>query len=94
MAAVNSDPEKSFSALSEPQTNTEDEKKNYLVQQEPDADEVYTVAEQRKIIHKVDRRLLILMGLMQAVSFLDRANIANAAVAGYEFHSRLGTSGN
>lgn len=45
-------------------------------------DEEYTVAEQRKIIHKVDRRLLTVLGLMQAVSFLDRANMSNAAVAG------------
>lgn len=53
-----------------------------LIQQDPDADDEYSVSEQRKIIHKVDRRLLILLGFMQAVSFLDRANIANAAVAG------------
>jgi len=46
-------------------------------------DEEYTLAEQRKIIHKVDRRLLTVLGLMQAVSFLDRANMSNAAVAGY-----------
>lgn len=47
-----------------------------------DNDEVYDVAEQRRIIHKVDRRLLVILGLMQAVSFLDRANLANAAVSG------------
>ena len=46
-------------------------------------DEEFTQAEQRKIIHKVDRRLLVILGLMQAVSFLDRANMSNAAVAGY-----------
>lgn len=52
--------------------------------EEPDVDEdeQYSVAEQRKIIHKVDRRLLIILGLMQAVSFLDRANLSNAAIAG------------
>lgn len=49
---------------------------------DPDADEEFSYAEQRKIIHKVDRRLLIIAGLMQAVSFLDRANMSNAAVAG------------
>jgi 3-deoxy-D-arabino-heptulosonate 7-phosphate (DAHP) synthase len=46
-----------------------------------DEDEEYTVKEQRKIIHKVDRRLLVVLGLMQAVSFLDRANISNAEIA-------------
>lgn len=54
-----------------------------LQQQDPDADEEFSYAGQRKIVHKVDRRLLIIVGLMQAVSFLDRANMSNAAVAGY-----------
>ena len=58
-----------------------------LQQQDPDADEEFSYSEQRKIIHKVDRRLLIIVGLMQAVSFLDRANMSNAAVAGYAFPS-------
>jgi hypothetical protein len=79
---VKTDTEQPFPALSECQTYHEDEKVDYLIQQDPDADEEYTVAEQRNIIHKVDRRLLAILGLMQAVSFLDRANIANAAVAG------------
>lgn len=45
-------------------------------------DEEYTVKEQRKIVHKIDRRLLIILGCMQAVSFLDRANMSNANIAG------------
>jgi hypothetical protein len=68
--------------LSESWTCNEDEKVADLIQQDPDADDEYSVSEQRRIIRKVDRRLLILLGFMQAVSFLDRANIANAAVAG------------
>lgn len=55
-----------------------------------DDDEVYSYKEQRKIIHKVDRRLLIVLGLMQAVSFLDRANISNAAIAGMTAELGLG----
>lgn len=47
-----------------------------------DDDDEFPVPEQRQIIHKVDRRLLPVLGLMQAVSFLDRANMSNAAVAG------------
>ncbi|KAJ5528221.1 hypothetical protein N7513_012380 [Penicillium frequentans] len=87
---VASDAEAPLPALSQYQTNYEDEKIDFLVQEDPDADEEYTLAEQRKIIHKVDRRLLILLGLMQAVSFLDRANISNAAVAGMEAQLGLG----
>ncbi|KAJ4365837.1 hypothetical protein N0V83_008458 [Neocucurbitaria cava] len=50
--------------------------------QHVDDDHEYTLKEQRKIIHKIDRRLLPALGLMQAVSFLDRANMSNAAIAG------------
>lgn len=82
MATTASNAEKSPVPFSTCQTNDGDEKHVYFVQQDPDEDEEYTVAEQRKIIHRVDRRLLILLGSMQAVSFLDRANISNAAVAG------------
>lgn len=53
-----------------------------LEQQDPDADEEFSYTEQRKIIHKVGRRLFITVGPMQAVSFLDQANISTAAVTG------------
>lgn len=46
-------------------------------------DEEYSYKEQRKIIHKVDRRLLIVAGLLVAVSLMDRSNLGNAAIAGY-----------
>lgn len=59
-----------------------DEKQPIGEHVEVDNDDEFTLAEQRKIIHKVDRRLLTILGLMQAVSFLDRANMSNAAVAG------------
>lgn len=57
---------------------------------EVDDDEEFTLAEQRKIIHKIDRRLLIILGAMQAVSFLDRANMSNAAIAGMTKDLELG----
>lgn len=47
-----------------------------------DANEVYTRAEQRRIIRRVDFRLIFPLGLMLGASFLDRANIGNAAIAG------------
>ncbi|KAH8894801.1 MFS general substrate transporter [Thozetella sp. PMI_491] len=67
------------------------EKRDYLPP-DVDDDEEYTLPEQRKIIHKVDRRLLVLLGLMQAVSFIDRANVSNAAVAGMTAELQLGVS--
>jgi len=69
-----------------------DEKPSAAVQQDVDEDEEFTIAEQRKIIHKVDRRLLIILGAMQAVSFLDRANMSNAAIAGMTKDLALGVS--
>lgn len=52
----------------------------------PDADsqdEVeFTPAEQRKIIHKIDRRLVTTVGAMYCVSLMDRTNLSAAAIAG------------
>jgi hypothetical protein len=42
----------------------------------------FTPAEERKIIHKIDRRLVVLLGVMYCVSLMDRSNLANAKVAG------------
>ncbi|KAI8931665.1 hypothetical protein NX059_011312 [Plenodomus lindquistii] len=67
-----------------------DDPKKFDVEVDVEDDEEYTVAEQRRIIHKVDRRLLTVLGLMQGVSFLDRANMSNAAVAGMTKELHLG----
>ena len=42
----------------------------------------YTEEEVKKVIRKVDRRLIPLCGLMYCVSLLDRTNLSNAAIAG------------
>lgn len=42
----------------------------------------YTAEEIRKIVRKVDIRLIPLCGLMYCVSLLDRTNLSNAAIAG------------
>ncbi|KAL4894136.1 major facilitator superfamily domain-containing protein [Aspergillus ambiguus] len=41
-----------------------------------------TPAEGKKIIHKIDRRLITALGLMFAVSLMDRTNLAAANIAG------------
>lgn len=48
-----------------------------------DCDEEYTLQEQRKIIHRVDRRLVTMTGLAYCVSLMDRTNLSAAAIAGY-----------
>lgn len=42
-----------------------------------------TDREIRRIVHKIDRRLIPICGLMVAVSLLDRSNVSNANIAGY-----------
>ncbi|KAG2416571.1 hypothetical protein HFD88_007786 [Aspergillus terreus] len=58
-----------------------------------DYDEEYTYAEQRKIIHRIDRRLVTITGLAYCVSLMDRTNLSMAAVAGMtkELHLEVGT---
>lgn len=43
----------------------------------------FTDAEIKRIVRKVDIRLVPLCGLMYCVSLLDRTNLSNAAIAGY-----------
>ena len=48
-----------------------------------DDDLVYSYAEQRSIIHRVDRRLVTTCGLLYCFSIIDRGNLASASIAGY-----------
>jgi hypothetical protein len=45
-------------------------------------DEEYTPLEQRKIVHRVDRRLVLTCGVMYCISLMDRINLGQAAIAG------------
>ncbi|KAF9888500.1 hypothetical protein FE257_008607 [Aspergillus nanangensis] len=49
--------------------------------------------EQRKIISRIDRRLLPICGLITSVSLIDRTNVSNAAIAGMneDLHLDQGT---
>jgi len=47
-----------------------------------DYDPEYSLAEQRKIIHRVDRRLIATTGIMYCISLMDRTNLSAAAIAG------------
>lgn len=42
----------------------------------------FTPEEQKKIIHRVDRRLVLTLGFMYCVSLMDRTNTGIAAIAG------------
>ncbi len=47
-----------------------------------DKDDVYSISEQRAIIHRIDRRLVVTCGLIYCFSLIDRGNLGNASIAG------------
>lgn len=43
----------------------------------------FTPEEQRKIIHRIDRRLVVTVGVLYCISLMDRTNLSAASIAGY-----------
>ncbi len=50
----------------------------------------FTPAQQRSIVHRVDRRLITTVGAMYCVSLMDRTNLSAAAIAGMTTELTLG----
>lgn len=48
-----------------------------------DFDEEFTPEEQKKIIRRIDLRLVTMTGLAYCISLMDRTNLSAAAIAGY-----------
>ncbi len=42
----------------------------------------FTPEEQRKIIHRIDRRLVVTVGVLYCISLMDRTNLSAASIAG------------
>ena len=42
----------------------------------------FTHKEQRAIIHRVDRRLVVTVGVLYCISLMDRTNLSAASIAG------------
>ena len=42
----------------------------------------FTEKEQRSIIHRIDRRLVVTVGVLYCVSLMDRTNLSAAIIAG------------
>ena len=53
-----------------------------------DSDPVYSYKEQRAIVHRIDRRLVVTCGLIYSFCILDRGNLGNASIAGLAFFSK------
>lgn len=52
------------------------------VEEDIDDDPVYSYKEQRAIIHRIDRRLITIAGIIYMNSLMDRSNLPNAMIAG------------
>lgn len=48
-----------------------------------DYESEFTPEEQKKIIHRIDRRLVVTVGVLYCISLMDRTNLSAAAIAGY-----------
>lgn len=55
----------------------------------PDYDPHFTPEEQRKIKHRIDRRLISTCGILYCISLMDRTNLSAAAIAGMNAELRL-----
>ncbi|KAL9010585.1 MAG: hypothetical protein Q9173_004496 [Seirophora scorigena] len=55
-----------------------------------DNDPVFSYKEQRAIIHRVDRRLVVTCGLIYCFSLIDRGNLGSASIAGMTDDLNLG----
>lgn len=49
----------------------------------------FTPQEQRKIIRRIDRRLVITVGVMYCISLMDRTNMSAANIAGMKVELQL-----
>jgi hypothetical protein len=66
----------------DPSLNSSENHEHKPVREALDDDPVYSYAEQRKIIHRLDRRLITIAGIIYMNSLMDRSNLPNAAIAG------------
>ncbi|KAI4174141.1 MAG: hypothetical protein LQ343_002476 [Gyalolechia ehrenbergii] len=99
--ALRQDPEKQaqldFGAASDPKVSPNYDKSYSEHHDESDPGRYdpiidrYTEAEIRRVVRKVDIRLIPLCGLMYCVSLLDRTNLSNAAIAGMTTELNLKT---
>ena len=69
-----------------PQHEDHDEKNGSLSPSDSASDTAilseFTKEEERSIIHRIDRRLVVVVGLIYCVSLMDRTNLSVAVIAG------------
>ncbi|KAJ4292749.1 hypothetical protein N0V90_009412 [Kalmusia sp. IMI 367209] len=55
-----------------------------------DYESEFSEVEQKKIIHRIDRRLVVTVGVLYCISLMDRTNLSAAALAGMTVELKLG----
>jgi hypothetical protein len=60
-----------------------------LAEADYDVDHGFTLAEQKAIVRRTDRRLVLICGAMYCVSLMDRTNMSSARIAGMNVELRL-----
>ncbi|KAG9252424.1 major facilitator superfamily domain-containing protein [Emericellopsis atlantica] len=65
-----------------PDNGTETIEEARAMQGNIEDDPEFSLKEQRAIIHRIDRRLVVMLGAIYCVSLIDRTNLSNAAIAG------------
>lgn len=58
-------------------------------QPDEEKEEDFTEAEEKAVLKKLDRRVVLFVALLYLLSFLDRSNIGNARIAGLEKDLKL-----
>jgi GTP1/Obg family GTP-binding protein len=53
------------------------------VHDDPSYECEFSPKEQRKIIHRIDRRLVVTVGVLYCISLMDRTNLSAANIAGF-----------
>lgn len=69
-----------YSHIDNPMKDSESNKHDVVVLEDDDFG--FTQAEQRSIIRRIDRRLVITVGAMYCISLMDRTNMSAANIAG------------
>jgi hypothetical protein len=57
-----------------------------------DCENEFTEAEEREVLKKMDKRVVMFVALLYLLSFLDRSNIGNARIAGLERDLKLSSN--
>jgi hypothetical protein len=79
-----------MTSLMRPNENLDAEKRQVALNENIDGSQdgsgyecEFSPKEQKKIIHRIDRRLVVTVGVLYCVSLMDRTNLSAAAIAGF-----------